>query len=211
MSRKNIWDFWSAYYDNLWVQRVSLAPTRAALLARLARLKPGRLLDMGCGTGQLLDDLKRTPAANAWNYIGVDHSAAMINCARRKHPEANLCCADIMTFAAPPDCYDTVICAHAFPYLPDQPAALARLAHWLKPGGKLLLAQAVRESVYDSLILAFVKLTVSAANYQSISGLCAMAHPLLRDPCEIVRINRNPIVPSLRLLVWTKPAEGVAA
>ncbi len=206
MSHKNIWDFWSAYYDNLWVQRVSLAPTRAALLTRLAKLKPGRLLDMGCGTGQLLDDLKRTPGVNTWDYTGVDRSAAMINCARKKHPEAHLHCADIMTFEAPPGCYDTIICAHALPYMANQPAAFTLLAHWLKPGGTLLLAQAVRENAYDSLILAFVKLTVTAANYQSISELCARARPLLRDPCEMARINRSPIVPSLRLLVWNKPA-----
>ena len=210
MPRPDIWDFWSAHYDRLWVQRLSLAPTRAALLARLARLPPGRLLDVGCGTGQLLDELARRPDGAAWDYTGVDASAAMIACARRKHPGARLRCADVLAYQAAPGRCDAVVCAHVFPYLPDAPAALARFADWLRPGGQLLLAQACAETAYDRLILAFVKRTTSAAVYRPVSELSALARPLFGEPGEIVRLNR-PGVPSLRLLVWTKPAGGLPA
>lgn len=204
MSKPNIWDFWAAHYDRLWVQRVSLGPTREHLGAQLAQRTPGRLLDMGCGTGQLCAQL------TGWSYHGVDASSAMIAEARRHHPAAHFTCADLLAFAAPAASFDAVVCAHAFPYVSDKTAALARLAGWLRPGGCLLLAQACTETVYDRLILSVVKLTTTPARYLPVAELCALARPILGEPRAVVRINRHRGVPSLRLLVWEKPAPGGA-
>ncbi len=201
MNRAQLWDFWAAHYDRLWVQRVSVAPTRRALMAELDGLAPGRLLDAGCGTAQLLDALQCT--GTQWDYTGFDASAAMLAQAARKHPAANLVHAGIMAYAAPAP-FDVVICAHAFPYFTDQPAALARLAGWVKPGGHLLLAQACTENAYDRVVLAGVKLTTSPARYRSVADLSALAAPLLGQPRRVIRLNRHPGVPSLRLLVWRK-------
>ena len=208
MNGARIWDFWAARYDRLWVQRVSLAPTRAALRAQLSSRPPGRLLDMGCGTGQLLAELLGLGGTTDWEYTGIDASPAMIAAARRKFPAACFECADVMSYAAAPAVFDTVVCAHAFPYLPDQRAALARLAGWLQPGGRLLLAQACTETCYDRIVLAIVKRTTSPARYLPVAGLCALAQPALGEPRAVVRINRHCGVPSLRLVVWEKPAGG---
>jgi len=206
-----IWDFWASHYDRLWVQTVSLIPTRAALRAQLSGGPHGRLLDMGCGTGQLLGEL---PAfwgdqPTGCGYTGVDASSAMIAVARRKHPAAHFECADVMSYAAAAESFDTIVCAHAFPYMRAQPAALSRLAGWLRPGGRLLLAQACTESLSDRIVLALVKRTTSPARYLSVAELCAVARPLLGEPREIAQINRLRGVPSIRLVVWEKHA-GVA-
>lgn len=210
MSRDDIWNFWASRYDRLWVQHVSLAPTRAALRAQLSGSPRGRLLDMGCGTGQLLDDLPLyscdKPAG--WDYTGVDASTTMIAAARRKHPAAHLECADVMSYAAAPASFDTIVCAHAFPYMRDKSAALSRLAGWLRPGGCLLLAQACTESFYDRIVLAVVKRTTSPTRYLSVADLCALARPIFGEPLDIVHINRHLGVPSIRLVAWKKPAVG---
>lgn len=211
MNRRHIWDFWAPRYDRLWVQRVSLGPTRAALRAQLSALPPGRLLDMGCGTGQLLDEIQGLPGTTRWDYTGVDAAPAMVAEARRKHPDARFECADVMTCAAPPAAFDVVVCAHAFPYMPDKSAAFARLASWLRPGGRMLLAQACPEAFYDRVVMAFVKCTTSPARYLPVADLRALARPSLGEPTDVVRINRHVGVPSLRLLVWDKPAGGDAA
>ena len=52
----------------------------ASLLAPLVEGR--RILDLGCGTGWVLDHL--SPGA----YIGVDRSQVMLDTLRRKHPEA---------------------------------------------------------------------------------------------------------------------------
>lgn len=206
MSREHIWDFWSAYYDRLWVQRVSIAPTRRAILECLAGSRPGKLLDAGCGTAQLLDDLLRTPDGAAWDYTGFDASASMLARAGQKHPAARLINAGVMDCACPAASFDIVVCAHAFPYFTDKPAAFARLAGWVRPGGQLLLAQACTENLYDRLILAIVRQTTSPARYLSVAAMGALAAPLLGQPQSVIRINRHPGVPSLRLFVWRKPA-----
>lgn len=203
MKRAGIWDFWASRYERLWVQRVSLAPTRALLAAHLASPPPGaRLLDVGCGTGQLAD------VVTGWEYTGADPSPAMIAAARRGRPAARFVVADVLAPAAPAGDFDAVVCAHAFPYMPDQPAALARLAAWVRPGGRLLLAQACTESFYDRLALAVVKLTTSPARYRSVAELRALARPLLGESVEVARIDRHRGVPSLRLLVWRRGGGG---
>jgi len=208
LSREHIWDFWAAHYDRLWVQRVSLGPTRAVLRAQLSARPPGRLLDMGCGTAQLLNEWISLSGVADPDYTGVDASPAMVAEARRKHPAARLLCADVMNYDAGPACFDTVVCAHAFPYMTDPVAVMARLAGWVRPGGRLWLAQACEETLYDRLVLAIVKRTTSHARYRSVAVLCAIARPMLGDPDEVIRINRHFGVPSLRLIVWEKPGEG---
>jgi methyltransferase type 12 len=56
---KSIWDFWANYYNKLWVQKYSLKPSRDKVIdiIKKTKIKNGDLLDMGCGTGQLLEDI----------------------------------------------------------------------------------------------------------------------------------------------------------
>jgi len=58
----------------------------------------GRVLDVGCGTGLLLDVL---PAITAHRYVGVDVSAGMVRVARAKHPGYRFVVADAAVVAWP--------------------------------------------------------------------------------------------------------------
>lgn len=51
------------------------------------------LLDIGCGTGRLLDEIKIS-GDNDITYRGVDLSPALLEAARKKHPEADFVCGD---------------------------------------------------------------------------------------------------------------------
>lgn len=51
------------------------------------------LLDIGCGTGRLLDEIKASGRKDIL-YRGVDLSPALLETARKKHPEADLLCGD---------------------------------------------------------------------------------------------------------------------
>ena len=53
--KQNIWDFWAKHYEGLWVQRVSLKPTREYVAQKVGSMiqeKAQTLLDLGCGTGE---------------------------------------------------------------------------------------------------------------------------------------------------------------
>ncbi len=202
-----VWDFWASRYDSLWVQKVSLGPTREKLIVRLDGIMKGRercsVLDMGCGTGQLLGCIRKAEFGSRVDYCGVDSSPEMIAVARSKYPDAEWRVADVASYEAGGRSFDAVICAHSFPYYPDKQEQLLRLYALVAPGGDLLLAQACQNSFYDTCVLGLVKLTTSKAKYLSRRQIGELAGGRLGEPA-VERINPNPLMPSLDLFHWKK-------
>ncbi|GAB3779459.1 class I SAM-dependent methyltransferase [Spirosoma horti] len=95
------------------------------------------ILDAGCGTGGLLDFLRRQGYTN---LRGVDGSAeAVAFCQQRELPVTLVNLKDLATFE-PTNQYDAIICNDVFCYFTeaDLPHLLADLADRLKPGGVLV-------------------------------------------------------------------------
>ncbi|MBN2008512.1 class I SAM-dependent methyltransferase [candidate division KSB1 bacterium] len=200
-----IWDFWATHYNSLWVQRVSLGPTRSEIIQHLTERQRCKLLDVGCGTGQLFGDIRDQLPNARIDYLGIDASPAMIEVAKRNNPEGTFMVSSIMDFLAVHNSYDVIVCAHAFPYFPDKAMTLFKLKTMLKPRGSLLLAQASTNNLLDWLVLSFVKLTTSRAQYLSINAMRTLAAPVFPQPSEAVRINRSRWIPSIYLFNWTLP------
>jgi trans-aconitate 2-methyltransferase len=105
-------------------------------LLRLVQPVPGgRVVDLGCGTGELTADLHRhTGAAST---LGIDTSAAML----AKAPDADgvtFELGDLTTWwAASP--VDVVFANAALQWVPDHEPLLAHLAAQLAPGGQLAI------------------------------------------------------------------------
>ena len=75
----NIWNFWADKYDKLWVQKDSLKPTREYIIKTLSKYKNMeelKVLDLGCGTGELIFELKKE--FNNIKITGIDFSEKMI-------------------------------------------------------------------------------------------------------------------------------------
>jgi ArsR family transcriptional regulator len=111
----------------------------AALLAGLPA-RVGRLLDIGTGTGRLLELV----APRAESALGVDASREMLALARARLSERGLsnCAvrqADMYRLPLPDSAYDTVTLQMVLHYAEDPAAALAEAARVLKPGGALLV------------------------------------------------------------------------
>ncbi len=88
MNKQVIWDFWAKHYENLWVQKYSLRPTRREVLSNLKeKLKAdnnNKILDVGCGTGQLLRELRSRFKQFKLELLGIDFSKEMIHQAIEK-------------------------------------------------------------------------------------------------------------------------------
>jgi ubiquinone/menaquinone biosynthesis C-methylase UbiE len=97
-----------------------------------------RLLDVGCGTGQLVELAVERLSVRAW---GVDASAAMIEQARRRRvPGAGFRVAEADALPFRDGWFDAATMRLVVHLLGDRrPAVLAELARVLAPGGRLFI------------------------------------------------------------------------
>lgn len=99
-----------------------------------------RVLDVGSGTGSLLDVLVRAGV----RARGLEPSAAMIAVARRRRPSLRRIAmhhggaADVSTFR--PGSFDAIVSRQVLCHLVRPGAAFTAWRRWLRPGGALLLA-----------------------------------------------------------------------
>jgi ubiquinone/menaquinone biosynthesis C-methylase UbiE len=114
-------------------------------IALAASPEPGRVLDVGCGTGYLLRTLAgRLPGAEV--FEGIDAAPTMIEVARtaaeeERADDARLSfrqgVAEHLPFEA--GTFDLVISTTSFDHWVDQQAGLVECARVLRPGGHLML------------------------------------------------------------------------
>ena len=107
------------------------------LLALLPAVAGSRVLDLGCGAGQLAHHLATTGAAEV---VGVDVSERMLALARREwaHPRVTYRQAAIETLAFSPARFDLVVASLVLHYVDDYRGLVSRIADWLAPGGVLV-------------------------------------------------------------------------
>jgi SAM-dependent methyltransferase len=99
---------------------------------------PGRVADLGCGTGTLSLLL----AEEGYAVDGLDFSPAMIERARAKAGRVvSFHQGDAADPDLPPASYDAVLSRHVLWALPDPAAGLARWLELLKPVGRLVLVE----------------------------------------------------------------------
>lgn len=92
-----------------------------------------RILDVGCGTGQLTDEIHRRGAYTA----GVDRSPAMLEKARRNFPHLDLVLADVAGLPFR-NSFDAVFSNAALHWVRDAARAAASMYASLKPGGRFV-------------------------------------------------------------------------
>ena len=140
-SPQNIYDdprFFAGYST---LERFGAGWERAAehddLLTLLPDVGGRRVLDLGCGAGQLARHLATTGAAEV---VGVDVSERMLALARADwaHPRVTYRRAAIEDLAFPPERFDLVVSSLVLHYVEDYAGLLRRIAGWLAPGGVLV-------------------------------------------------------------------------
>ena len=114
-------------------------PLVLSALEEVAReLSPGApVLDLGCGAGV---PATRWLARRGFDVTGVDLSEGQLDLARRLAPGATFLKADMTELDFDAGTFDAVVAFHSIIHVPreEHPALLAKVQHWLRPGGLFL-------------------------------------------------------------------------
>jgi ubiquinone/menaquinone biosynthesis C-methylase UbiE len=137
-----LFDAWSHFYDLEWVQRAVYRPEQDAVLAVLQAEPRARVLDLGCGTGQLAHRLRRAGA----RVVGCDFSAGMLAAARARDRRVGWVQGDALHLPFGRAVFDAVVSTQTYHWFPEQAVALREIARVLRPGGLIVLT-AVRPAL----------------------------------------------------------------
>jgi SAM-dependent methyltransferase len=106
---------------------------RVPAVAAVVEARPARVLEVGCGWGELAEWLARDTAAQV---VAVDLSERMVELARARGVDAQV--GDVQELPFADGSFDVAVAAWMLYHVPDLDRGLSELARVLRPGGALV-------------------------------------------------------------------------
>ncbi|MCK4341110.1 MAG: methyltransferase domain-containing protein [Phycisphaerae bacterium] len=182
-------DKWALRYDRSRLNELVFFPAIRACQEEITRWQalrgggPFRLLDVGCGTGTLINLLARR--ADAELLVGLDYSPVMARHLTEKiaqSPQAaklHALVGDSEHLPFADETFDVVTCCNSFHHYPHQAAVVRGFHRVLRPGGLLVLVDGFRDNVVGWVIfdvaVAMVEKKVHHAAWSEIRDLIQAA------------------------------------
>lgn len=140
----NQYDGWARVYDLLWRRYMTQT---LPVARRAAAVRPGeRVLDLACGTGELLRRVAEdTPEAR---LTGVDLAPGMVARARQKLSSVSgtrIDQADAHDLPFEDNAFDVIVCANTFHYFTHPKAVLEEVHRVLRPSGRFVVLDWCRD------------------------------------------------------------------
>ncbi|MEV0370660.1 class I SAM-dependent methyltransferase [Streptomyces sp. NPDC050636] len=162
---------------------------RPSYRRHLRRIGPGRVLEIGCGTGGTL-------AGCAPGSVGVDHDPRSVELCRDRGLTAYTADAFLASPHARPGAFDTLLSAHVLEHLDDEQVEglLRAYLPYVRPGGAVVLItpqEAGHRGDPAGLMGRFTDFTLLRAFAES-AGLAVRrtySHPLPRPAGKLLRRN----------------------
>lgn len=123
---------WNA---NLYQQKHAfVAEYGSSLIEWLAPQPHEHILDLGCGTGELTEQIRQSGA----EVIGVDRSAEMIHQAKRQYPHVSFFVMDAAQLSDLPQ-FEAIFSNAALHWMLEAGRVVQQMYKHLKPGGRLVV------------------------------------------------------------------------
>lgn len=132
-----VFDIWARFYDLPLMQQFLYRSIHDEVVGVVRDHSPARVLDVGCGTGQLAERLDRTVDDPV---VGVDFSAGMLAQAAVRSRSVHWVQGDAMRLPVASASVDIITCTESFHWYGDQPGALGEFHRVLRPRGRALVA-----------------------------------------------------------------------
>ncbi len=197
------WDFdsWAETYDDDVGKEDWIHADYEEVLKLVAEKISGTVVDIGCGTGNILGFLK------CEHYIGVEPSPGMRMKFWEKHGFEPLD-GHFLRIPLPDGAADAVISTYAFHHVPDKEkeAALREMLRVLKPGGRIVIADVMFESEKEKLRIGKEDGTLDEVldeYFAMVEGLKELCERLGLQ-CNFKRINRY-----VWIVEMLKPAQSL--
>lgn len=208
--RYDVWEKLAPKYNGLWVQKYSLGPTRREVkkivLPLLAEQPELEILEVGCGTGQLIKEISgQYPKVH---YLGIDVAESMIEIAAKDNTGVNVnfrhCPVEDFTSG---EKYDVILCTHAFPYFPKKAEVLKKLVGLCKEKSSVIIANSSTNSLKDFIINFGLKATTSKAQYLSIEEMKKLFEEVGLELKDVKIIRERFYMPTIALFNCRLPKD----
>lgn len=134
---QHFFNCWAYSYDSPWLQWWMMK-FHVPVLCELNVKNSLKVLDLSCGTGQLLHSLYTKN--QSLELTGVDYSPTMLQVARKRLPPAiKLLQADVHALPFNANTFDYVVSTEAFHHYYNQQKALHQMKRIVKGGGKVII------------------------------------------------------------------------
>lgn len=180
-------DRWALSYDRSRLNELVFFPTIRVCQEEIHRwrqlrgARPFRMLDVGCGTGTLINIV--AGQAEAELLVGLDYSPVMLRHLTEKiagSPRADKLHAvqgDAERLPFADESFDVVTCCNSFHHYPHQGAVMRGFHRVLRPGGLLVLVDGFRDNVVGWFVFDVgVALVEKDVHHASWSALRDMIH-----------------------------------
>lgn len=152
-------------------------------LLQLLGPKPGeRILDVGCGTGQLAHEI----AAAGAEVVGVDASPAMITAARENFPPLCFALCDVAAMSFENE-FDAVFSNAVLHWVSDQESAIASIRKALRVGGRFVFEMGGYGNLQE--ILTALYQAMREIGIERPERLCPWNFPSIGDYAHLLELQ----------------------
>ena len=133
-------------YSRMYQDKKYADLSRVSTFRKMRSMKqPGRLLDIACGIGYLLDYMG--------GGTGIDWNPDLIEEAKKAYPKNEFIASDCYAIPLPDEQFDTITMCMIFEHLDEPEKALREARRLLKNGGNLIIVTPRRNDLFYRLFV----------------------------------------------------------